>query len=68
MSPLISELRFGSAPHYSHAKMAILAGSIIAALLATVVLRSHNRHYRRLAKLEARDDNGDGIPEVYQQD
>ncbi|NVN00785.1 Na+/H+ antiporter NhaA [Arthrobacter sp. SDTb3-6] len=48
---LISELSFGAgSPHYSHAKVAILAGSVIAALLASVVLRSRNKHYKQLAE------------------
>ncbi|MCQ9163675.1 Na+/H+ antiporter NhaA [Arthrobacter sp. STN4] len=48
---LISELSFGDgSPHYSHAKVAILAGSVVAALLASVVLRSRNKHYKQLAK------------------
>ncbi|ALE91533.1 sodium:proton antiporter [Arthrobacter alpinus] len=66
VSLLISELSFGDdSPHYSHAKVAILAGSLVAALLAAVVLRSRNRHYRKLAELESLDDDGDGIPDVF---
>lgn len=69
VSLLISELSFGDdSPHYSHAKVAILAGSLAAAVLAAVVLRIRNRHYRTLAELEGRDDDGDGIPDVYQRD
>lgn len=68
VSLLISELSFGSdSPHYSHAKVAILTGSVIAALLAAVVLRSRNRHYRKIAELEELDEDNDGIPDVYQQ-
>ena len=37
------------------------------ALLATVVLRSRNAHYRRLHAVETRDDDGDGVPDVYQE-
>ncbi|MGN5734275.1 Na+/H+ antiporter NhaA [Arthrobacter psychrochitiniphilus] len=67
VSLLISELSFGDdAPHYDHAKVAILAGSVIAALLASVVLRLRNSHYRTIAELESRDDDGDGTPDVYQ--
>ncbi|WP_104091141.1 Na+/H+ antiporter NhaA [Arthrobacter sp. GMC3] len=67
VSLLISELSFGDdSPHYSHAKVAILAGSLIAALLAAVVLRSRNRHYRKLAELESLDGDGDGIPDVFE--
>ncbi|MFQ4150485.1 Na+/H+ antiporter NhaA [Arthrobacter sp. LAPM80] len=66
VSLLISELSFGSdAAHYDHAKVAILAGSVVAALLASVVLRVRNRHYRTLAELETRDDDGDGTPDIY---
>lgn len=69
VSLLISELSFGDdSPHYSHAKVAILAGSVIAAMIAAVVLRSRNKHYRKLSELETRDSDGDGIPDVYQQD
>ncbi|MHA7269376.1 Na+/H+ antiporter NhaA [Arthrobacter sp. HLT1-20] len=68
VSLLISELSFGAdSPHYSHAKVAILAGSVLAALLASVVLRSRNRHYRKLAELEELDEDHDGIPDVFQQ-
>lgn len=35
----------------------------------TVILTSslRNRHYRTIAELEARDEDGDGVPDVYQQ-
>ncbi|PYI68346.1 hypothetical protein CVV68_05900 [Arthrobacter livingstonensis] len=69
VSLLISELSFGDgSPHFNHAKVAILAGSVIAALLASVVLRIRNKHYRRLALLESADDDGDGVPDVFQVD
>ncbi|PYI37600.1 Na+/H+ antiporter NhaA [Arthrobacter psychrolactophilus] len=67
VSLLISELSFGDdSPHYSHAKVAILAGSIVSALLASVVLRSRNRHYRKIAYVESVDADGDGVPDVFQ--
>jgi len=69
VSLLISELSFGAdSPHYSHAKVAILAGSVLAASLAAVVLRSRNRHYRKVAALEELDEDHDGIPDVFQRD
>ena len=43
----------------------ILAGALIAALLAGVVLRARNRHYRRLCAEEAVDADADGVPDVY---
>ena len=69
VSLLTSELSYGSgSAHNDHAKVAILAGSLISSLLASVVLRSRNRHHRKTAEFEARDDDGDGIPDVYQRD
>ena len=69
VSLLISELSFGAdSPHYSHAKVAILAGSVVAALLSSVILRSRNRHYRKVAELEELDEDHDGIPDVFQRD
>ena len=66
VSLLISELGFGQgSPHDDHAKVAILMGSLLAALVATVVLRSRNRHYGRVAEREAIDNDNDGIPDVY---
>ena len=44
------------------------AGSLTAAVLATVVLRVRNAHHRRIAAEETRDDDRDGVPDVYQQD
>lgn len=67
VSLLISELSFGGeSPHYSHAKVAILAGSVLSALLASIVLRRRNRHYRKVAELEELDEDNDGIPDVFQ--
>lgn len=67
VSLLIGELAFGAGSEKDeHARIGILAGSLIAALLATVVLRIRNRHYRRLCAEEARDADADGIPDVYQ--
>nr|MBW4095619.1 sodium:proton antiporter [Acidobacteriota bacterium] len=66
VSLLISELAFGDgSAHNDHAKAGILAGSLISALLATVVLRIRNRHYRRIEEEEQLDADGDGIPDVY---
>ncbi len=66
VSLLIAELGFGSgSPHDDHAKVAILAGSLAAAVLAAVVLKARNRHYRNVAWEEQRDDDGDGVPDVF---
>lgn len=59
VSLLIAELSFGGGAlggetaHGEHAKAAILAGSLAAALLAAVVLRGRNRHYRRIESEES---------------
>ncbi|WP_077489772.1 Na+/H+ antiporter NhaA [Sinomonas mesophila] len=67
VSLLIAELSFGpGSAHDEHAKVAILAGSLTAALLATVVLRARNRHYRRVEAAERIDADGDGVPDVFQ--
>ena len=59
VSLLIGELAFGaSTAREDHVKVAVLVGSLGAALLAAIVLRRRNAHYRRLEEQEA-----DGIPE-----
>jgi len=47
-------------------KLAVLVGSLLSALLASVLLRIRNQVYRRIAELESRDDDADGIPDVYE--
>ncbi|RSM68595.1 Na+/H+ antiporter NhaA [Actinoplanes sp. ATCC 53533] len=67
VSLLIGELAYGPGTvRDGHAKIGILAGSLLAALLAAVVLRLRDRHYRLIAAQEAEDADDDGIPDVYQ--
>jgi NhaA family Na+:H+ antiporter len=69
VSLLIGELAFGSGTvRDDHVKVAVLTGSLIAALLAAVVLRLRNRVYRRIHAAESADVDLDGIPDVYQAD
>jgi Na+:H+ antiporter, NhaA family len=69
VSLLIGELAFGAGTERDEqAKIGILAGSLLAALLATVLLRIRNRHYRRLWAEEQVDADADGVPDVYQTD
>ena len=69
VSLLVGELAFGaSSPRDDLVKIGVLAGSLLAAALATVVLRIRNRVYRRMAEEEQRDTDRDGIPDVYQHD
>jgi NhaA family Na+:H+ antiporter len=68
VSLLVGELAFGAgSPRDEHVKLAVLLGSLIAAALATAVLRARNRVYRRLAELESRDDDGNGIPDCFEE-
>jgi len=67
VSLLIGELAFGPGTvRDGQAKIGILVGSLLAALLAAVVLRFRERHYRVIAEEEAVDSDDDGIPDVYQ--
>ncbi|GAB3521567.1 Na+/H+ antiporter NhaA [Arthrobacter monumenti] len=49
-----------------HAKVGILAGSLLSALLATVLLKARDRQYKRIRMEETRDTDKDGIPDVYE--
>ncbi len=67
VSLLIGELAYGSDPgRQAVVKVAVLAGSLLAAVLAAVVLRARNRHYRQIFALETSDNDRDGVPDVYQ--
>ena len=64
---LISELAYTSSPdRLDSAKVAVFAASLVSAVLASVVLVTRNRHYRRVAAIEEADLDGDGVPDVYQ--
>jgi NhaA family Na+:H+ antiporter len=66
VSLLIGELAFGVGSDLDgHAKIAVLTGSLVAALLAAVVLRIRNRTYRRIHDEENRDHDRDGIPDAF---
>jgi NhaA family Na+:H+ antiporter len=68
VSLLVAELSFGQGSlHDDHAKVGILAASLVAALLATAVLRTRNRQYRAAEEAEKLDADQDGIPDVYQE-
>jgi Na+:H+ antiporter, NhaA family len=66
VSLLITELAYGAeSTSYDSAKVGILAGTLAAALLATVVLRLRNRRYRVMYEAETRDVDADGIPDAW---
>jgi NhaA family Na+:H+ antiporter len=67
VSLLIGELAYGAGTvGDGNAKIGVLAGSVLSALAATVVLRIRNRHYRQLCAEEELDSDADGVPDVYE--
>jgi len=68
VSLLVSELAFGAASvHAEHAKVGVLVGSALAALIAVVILRARNNVYRRLVAIEEIDLDHDSVPDVFQE-
>jgi NhaA family Na+:H+ antiporter len=58
VSLLIGELAFGiGSERDALVKIAVLAGSLTASLLAAVILLVRNRTYRRIEQAEAADDD-----------
>ncbi len=69
VSLLIGELAFGAgSDRGEHVTIGVLTGSVLAALLAAVVLRVRNRTYRLISERERADVDADGVPDVYQTD
>ncbi|MFD8981106.1 Na+/H+ antiporter NhaA [Streptomyces sp. NPDC059564] len=69
VSLLIGELAFAGDPVLTdEVKAAVLIGSLIAAIIASVMLKLRNRKYRALTEAEERDEDLDGIPDIYEQD
>ncbi|WP_353943290.1 Na+/H+ antiporter NhaA [Streptomyces sp. HUAS MG91] len=69
VSLLIGELAFTDDPLLTdEVKAAVLVGSLIAAVLSSVLLKMRNAKYRALWETEERDEDQDGIPDVYEQD
>lgn len=66
VSLLMGELSFGlGTAADSHDKVAVLAGSLLAAVLASVPAESTHPGYKRIAEAEGRDCDADGIPDAY---
>lgn len=69
VSLLVAELSFDiGAVQHDHAKVGILLASVVAAVLASVVLTCRNRRYRAIEEDERRDSDNDGVPDVYQRE
>ncbi|MEU5159172.1 Na+/H+ antiporter NhaA [Streptomyces sp. NPDC020875] len=67
VSLLIGELAFAGDPALTDSvKAAVLVGSLIAAVFAAVLLKLRVRKYRALYEAEERDEDEDGIPDVYE--
>ncbi|MCP9957994.1 Na+/H+ antiporter NhaA [Streptomyces sudanensis] len=69
VSLLIGELAFeGDARLTDEVKAAVLAGSLIAAVVAAFLLKLRVRRYRALVEQEERDEDMSGVPDVYEAD
>ncbi|MFC9429111.1 MULTISPECIES: Na+/H+ antiporter NhaA [unclassified Streptomyces] len=69
VSLLIGELAFSGDPGLTdEVKAAVLTGSLIAAVLAGILLKLRVREYRALYEAEELDEDRDGIPDIYEQD
>lgn len=65
VSLLIADLSFAADPDTNdHAKVGVLTASLLAALLAAVILRARNKNYRRIEAEEAIDDDHVGVSDV----
>ncbi|MEV5972981.1 Na+/H+ antiporter NhaA [Streptomyces sp. NPDC051921] len=68
VSLLIGELAFTDDPVLTdEVKASVLIGSLIAAVLASVLLKLRVRKYQALVVEEERDEDHDGIPDVYEE-
>lgn len=69
VSLLIGELAFGiGSVRDGQVKVGVLLGSVLAATLATVVLRTRNRVYRRIEASEPKDADRYRVPVVFEGD
>ena len=69
VSLLIGELAFENDPTLTaEVKAAVLVGSLIAAVIAGTLLKIRNGKYRALCEVEERDEDLDGIPDIYEQE
>ncbi|MFD7259870.1 Na+/H+ antiporter NhaA [Streptomyces sp. NPDC059874] len=68
VSLLIGELAFAGDPVLTdEIKAAVLIGSLIAAIISCVLLKLRDRKYRALTEAEERDEDQDGIPDIYEE-
>ncbi|MFF3750475.1 Na+/H+ antiporter NhaA [Streptomyces sp. NPDC002018] len=68
VSLLIGELAFSDDPALTdEVKAAVLTGSLIAAVVSGILLKLRVRTYQALYEEEERDEDLDGIPDIYEQ-
>jgi NhaA family Na+:H+ antiporter len=66
VSLLIGELAFAyGSVTAADVKIGVLTGSVVAGMLASVVLVSRNAAYRRIHERETEDSDRDGVPDIY---
>jgi Na+:H+ antiporter, NhaA family len=69
VSLLIGELAFGTGSGADdHVKIGVLTASLLAAVLATIMLRYRNRVYQQIQERERVDADHDEVPDVYEDD
>ncbi|MFI0785158.1 Na+/H+ antiporter NhaA [Streptomyces lydicus] len=69
VSLLIGELAFADDLALAgEIKAAVLTGSLLAAVCAGTLLKIRNAKYRKLCEEEERDEDQDGIPDIYELD
>jgi NhaA family Na+:H+ antiporter len=67
VSLLIGELAFDyGTVAAADVKIGVLVGSVIAGVLASLVLLSRNAVYRRIHEFETADSDHDGVPDIYE--
>ncbi|MCE5288183.1 MAG: Na+/H+ antiporter NhaA [Nocardiaceae bacterium] len=67
VSLLIAELSFAGTALGESVKAAVLIGTALATVLAAIVLKLRNRHYRLAVEAEERDEDENGIPDIYEE-
>ncbi|PJJ03459.1 sodium/proton antiporter (NhaA family) [Streptomyces sp. 2333.5] len=69
VSLLIGELAFSENPVLTdEIKASVLIGSLLAAVFAGILLKVRNAKYKTLCEDEERDEDQDGIPDIYELD
>ncbi|MEE1928236.1 Na+/H+ antiporter NhaA [Streptomyces sp. TRM 70351] len=68
VSLLVTELAFDDDSTIEHVKAAVLIASVLSAVVAAILLKWRDVHYRRIWEEENRDEDHDGIPDIDQRE